>query len=140
MVRITLDTLRGEPIASIAAELVKLRHGRPAVVDAASDEDLRVFAVAAIEAERQGTNLLYRTGPSFVRNRLGQARHPPISDEALRALLTEAHSDAPADAGQDRSRHGLVVAGSYVGLTTLQLEALAGLDGIQLLSCWTRQL
>jgi uncharacterized protein YgbK (DUF1537 family) len=131
VVRITLDQLRGEPLAYIAAELGKLRHGHPVVVDAASDEDLSVFAVAAIEAEKQGTNLLYRTGPSFVRSRLGQDRHPPISDDALRVLLTEAGPSALTVTGQETSPHGLVVAGSYVGLTTRQLEVLATLDGIQ---------
>jgi uncharacterized protein YgbK (DUF1537 family) len=129
--RITLDQLRGEPVASIAAELGKLHGGLPAVVDAACDQDLRVFALAAIEAERQGANLIYRTGPSFVRSRLGQDRHPPITDDALHTLLADS---APAGAGQDSSRHGLVAAGSYVGLTTRQLEVLAKLDGIKQLT------
>jgi uncharacterized protein YgbK (DUF1537 family) len=131
VVRITLDQLRGEPVASIAAELGKLHGGLPAVVDAACDEDLRVFALAAIEAERQGTNLIYRTGPSFVRSRLGQDRHPSITDDALRTLLA---GSAPTDAGQDSSRHGLVAAGSYVGLTTRQLDVLARLEDIKQLT------
>jgi uncharacterized protein YgbK (DUF1537 family) len=128
--RITLDRLRGEAPAAIAAELGKLRHGRPAVVDAASEEDLRVFALAAIEAERRGTNLLYRTGPSFVRSRLGQDRHRPISDKALENVLAGSQSHASADRRQEMSAHGLVVAGSYVDLTTQQLEVLSAVEGI----------
>lgn len=128
VVRVTLDQLRGEPIASIAAELTKLRGGLPVVVDAASDEDLRVFALAAIEAERQGARLIYRTGPSFVRSRLGQDRHPAITDQALHTLLADSPPTLP---GQEQSAHGLVAAGSYVGLTTRQLEVLATVDDVR---------
>lgn len=127
VVRITLDRLRSGTFLTLAAELRKLQRGRPAVVDAASDEDLRVFALAAIEAERQGANLLYRTGPSFVRSRLGQSPHQPISDAHLSAVLAQANLGEP---GQS-SPHGLVVAGSYVGLTTSQLETLAALSGVR---------
>lgn len=129
VMRLTLDRLRGQSPESLAAELGTLKDGRPAVVDAATDEDLQVFALAAIAAEQRGVNLLYRTGPSFVRSRLGQNRHPPISDAGVRTILADAESRG-GHQSQDASPHGLVVAGSYVGLTTTQLDGLATLGGI----------
>jgi uncharacterized protein YgbK (DUF1537 family) len=128
VMRITLDQLRSGTIESIAVRLGELRDRRPVVVDAATDEDLRVFALAAIEVERQGTTLLYRTGPSFVRNRLGQDIHAPLSDAALRELLA---TDSSEGNEHTPGKAGLVVVGSYVGLTSRQLEALSAMDGLR---------
>lgn len=118
--RITLADLREGGVDAVAARLEALRGGHPVVVDAVTDGDLRVFALAAMAAERRGATLLYRVGPSFVRNRLGQDAHPPISDVELSALLR-----APQAAGAaPRAVGGLVIVGSYVGLSTRQLDGL----------------
>lgn len=129
--RITLTDLRGGDLSPIVTQLMSLRERHPVVVDAVCDEDLRVFTLAAIEAERRGATLLYRTGPSFVRNRLGQSRHAAVSDAALHAVLEQMSATEPLEPDQSTSPHGLVAAGSYVGLTTSQLEGLYELDGIR---------
>lgn len=77
-----------------------------AVVDGTCYADYEVVASAASELERKGRAFLYRTGPSFVTAVLGQ--EPP---EALGKI------ELPSGG----SRGGLVVVGSHVRLTNLQL-------------------
>ncbi|MCZ0989147.1 hypothetical protein O1M54_32100 [Streptomyces diastatochromogenes] len=76
VLRITVADLRTGGPAHVADQLRTLRDGATAVVDAVGDDDLRVLALAAAEAEESGTRLLYRVGPSFVRARAGQPAHP----------------------------------------------------------------
>jgi uncharacterized protein YgbK (DUF1537 family) len=123
--RITLADLRDGGVATVAACLEGLHGGQPVVVDAATDGDLRVFALAAMAAERNGATLLYRVGPSFVRNRLGQDAHPPIDDDELATLLRAPRPAGAAPPGVG----GLVVVGSYVGLSTRQLDGLLAAGG-----------
>ena len=115
--RITIEDLRVGGVSAVAGILAGLEAGRPVVVDAACDEDMRVLALAAIAAERAGRTLIYRVGPSFVRNRLGQRAAPPLSGEALAAVIGRHPADGPRTGG-------LIVVGSYVGLTSRQLERL----------------
>ncbi|WP_406436793.1 hypothetical protein OHB14_61285 [Streptomyces sp. NBC_01613] len=117
VLRITLDDLRGGGPAHTARLLSSLRGGRTAVVDAACDDDLRVLAWALAHAEENGTRLLYRVGPSFVRARAGQAGRPPLTPAELGRL----RGDAP---------HGLIAVGSHVSLTTQQLDRLRERGGI----------
>ncbi|MCX5418210.1 hypothetical protein [Streptomyces sp. NBC_00078] len=56
------------------------------MVDAVCDDDLRVLALALAEAEENGTRLLYRVGPSFVRARAGQGARAPLTPAELRPL------------------------------------------------------
>ncbi|MCX5535127.1 hypothetical protein OG785_31820 [Streptomyces sp. NBC_00006] len=117
VLRVTLDDLRRGGPEHTGRLLSSLRDGRPAVVDAVCDDDLRVLALALAQAEENGTRLLYRVGPSFVRARAGQAARAPLTSEELRPL----RGDAP---------HGLIVVGSHVTLTTQQLDRLRERGGI----------
>ncbi|MGW4751298.1 four-carbon acid sugar kinase family protein [Streptomyces chartreusis] len=117
VLRITLTDLRTGGPDHVAARLATLRGGATAVVDAVCDDDLRVLALALAEAEENGSRLLYRVGPSFVRARAGQPAHPPLDPAELCPLR------AP-DAG-----HGLIVVGSHVSLTTRQLDHLRDVAG-----------
>jgi uncharacterized protein YgbK (DUF1537 family) len=114
---IGLDDIRLGGERRVAELLGALRGGRPAIVNAASEDDLRVVALGALSAERDGRRLLYRTGPSFVRARAGQAAREPLTTAQLYP------DGAP-------TRHGLIVVGSHVSLTTRQLEALRRSGGI----------
>ncbi|WP_320775989.1 four-carbon acid sugar kinase family protein [Streptomyces sp. CRN 30] len=111
VLRITLTDLRTGGPDRVARLLAGLRDGATAVVDAVCDDDLRVLALAAAEAETRGTRLLYRVGPSFVRARAGQSAHPPLTAPELAGLRAEGD-------------HGLIVVGSHVSLTTRQLNRL----------------
>jgi uncharacterized protein YgbK (DUF1537 family) len=117
VLRVSLDDLRGGGPAHTARLLSSLRGGRVAVADAVCDDDLRVLALALAQAEENGTRLLYRVGPSFVRARAGQAGRAPLTPAELRPL----RGDAP---------HGLIVVGSHVELTTRQLDRLRERGGI----------
>ncbi|MEU6443127.1 four-carbon acid sugar kinase family protein [Streptomyces sp. NPDC047046] len=117
VLRVTLDDLRQGGPEHTARLLSSLSGGRTAVVDAVCDDDLRVLALAVALAEDNGTRLLYRAGPSFVRARAGQAARAPLVPAQLRQLRGDA-------------AHGLIVVGSHVALTTRQLERLRDRDGI----------
>ncbi|WP_299036765.1 four-carbon acid sugar kinase family protein [uncultured Pseudokineococcus sp.] len=91
------DLLRGAPPGSVVS------------VDAATQGDLQSTALACARLEGEGRTLVYRTGPAFVRARVGQ--------------------DAPAvvrgvDVGSGSGGGGLVVVGSHTGLTTRQRDRL----------------
>jgi uncharacterized protein YgbK (DUF1537 family) len=105
---ITLEEVRrGGPVA-LVDRLLGLRRGAVAVVNAASERDLEVVALAALQAEAAGRRFLYRTAASFVRVRAGLSARPLLQAEAL---------DLPAGGG-------LIVAGSYVPKSTAQIHAL----------------
>jgi uncharacterized protein YgbK (DUF1537 family) len=121
VVALGLDTIRAGA-AAIAAVLAPLRGGVPVVVDAVTEDDLRLLALGLAQAEEAGLRVLYRVGPPFVRARIGQAVHPPLTaDEVF-----PSGSDAA-----DRTRGGLVVVGSHVGLTSRQLERLAATGSLR---------
>jgi len=110
---LSLTSLRRDDVEAIAARLAALPADAVVAIDAERDDDLRVAAAAVAMAERAGSRFLYRTGPSFVRSRLGQTSSAPVDDATLRA-----------GASPDSAPHGLVVVGSHVGLTTRQLDGL----------------
>jgi len=115
---IGLDEIRrgGEP--RVTQLLTSLRGGRPAVVNATCDDDLRVVALATLAAEEQGRRFIYRTGPSFVRARAGLSARPPL-------VAAELYDGPP------HARHGLVAIGSHVSLTTRQLDGLRRRGGVR---------
>lgn len=121
VLRITLPTIRSGPDA-VAALLRTATGGRPVVVDAEVDDDLRILAlaldlVAADLVTTEGVGFVARVGPPFVRARIGQAVATPLTASDLTA------ADRTAAGGG-----GLIVVGSHVGLTSRQLDRLrAGL-------------
>jgi uncharacterized protein YgbK (DUF1537 family) len=78
-------------------------------VNAASHRDLIVFVAGLLEAEAHGRKFMYRTAASFVPLRAGISPRP---------LLTY------TDLGLPESGGGLVVVGSYVPKTSIQLASL----------------
>lgn len=104
----SLAEVRGDP-AALAAKLGALAPGTVAIVNAAEPGDLPAFVRGVELAEAAGKRFLFRTAASFV------AAYAHI---APRALLRPDEIAPPGPGG------GLVVAGSYVGKTTKQLEAL----------------
>lgn len=108
-----IETLRTDLDGAVAL-LTSACDARPIVVDAVEEEDLRQLALALIRAERAGSRFIYRVGPPFVRARVGQAVHAPLTPEEIEA----------SRAGREVAVGGLVVVGSHVDLTTRQLAEL----------------
>ncbi len=105
---ISLDLIRREGPAGVAAALRALHDGQPAIINAASERDLEVVALAALVVEAEGKRFLYRTAAAWLRARAGIAPLPPLRG-----------ADLP-----QREGPGLIVVGSYVGKTSEQLDAL----------------
>lgn len=122
--RLTLRDLRGGGPAAVEAVLRGLSGARPVVVDAVTDDDLRVLALGLLAAEAAGRTFLYRVGPSFVRARAGLEARPPLQPAAIDAIRSRR-------AGAEPPAHGLVVVGSHVSQTTRQLAGLRALGGVE---------
>ncbi len=106
---ITLEDLRIGGPRQVQQKLLSFPKGTICVVNAASYRDLEVLVAGLLDAESQGRRYLYRCAASFVRVRAGLTP---------RSLLTLPDLHLPT-AGA-----GLVVVGSYVPKTTVQLETL----------------
>ncbi|WP_027587503.1 four-carbon acid sugar kinase family protein [Acidipropionibacterium thoenii] len=114
VLRVTLAQIRTDQEAVVTT----LRHAhdrQPIVVDCVEENDLRLFSLALARAEEGGQAFIYRVGPPFVRARIGQQVHPPLTAEQSRPAPDAVASDAAG---------GLIVVGSHVGVTGRQLDAL----------------
>lgn len=100
---------------AIADALDAATGSMPIVVDAVTENDLRVLALGLEESERRGKTLVYRVGPPFVRARIGQEIREPLESADI---FPEDRTDTGS------ARGGLIVVGSHVGVTTRQLKAL----------------
>jgi uncharacterized protein YgbK (DUF1537 family) len=110
---IAIATLRSPGgAAAVRSKLLGLPKGAFLVVNAAAYADLEVFTRGLLEAEASGKRYLLRTAASFVRVRAGLEARPLL---------------APREIGGSGTGAGLVVVGSYVRRTTIQLESLLGL-------------
>lgn len=117
VILIDLTTLRADRQRTV--ELLRsATASRVIVVDIVEEEDLRLLSLALIAAEAAGSRFIYRVGPPFARARIGQAVHPPLTLDEIRA----SRGDRPVANG------GLIVVGSHVDLTTRQLNYLRDQD------------
>lgn len=110
---VDLTTLRSDRTRTV--RLLRAAHDSQVVVaDIVEEEDLRLLALALIDAEAAGSRFVYRVGPPFCRARIGQDIHPPLTPDEVRG----SRGDRRVAAG------GLIVVGSHVALTTRQLAHL----------------
>lgn len=110
VVSLGLAELRGGDPARVAATLHSLPRGGVAIVNAVARGDLAALTHALALCERAGRRFIFRTAADFV------AAYAAIAPRALLAP-DELRSD-------DAACGGLLVAGSYVGKTSAQLDAL----------------
>lgn len=114
VVAVGLEDLRGGGPERVRETLDGASDGATVVLNAVTYADLDVFVLGLLEAISGGKRFLYRTGPSFVRARGGITKPELVRGEDLR-----------------REGHGLVLVGSYVNMTTRQLEEALKLDGLR---------
>ncbi|HWA84946.1 MAG TPA: four-carbon acid sugar kinase family protein [Opitutus sp.] len=108
VVSISLDDLRGER-SRLTAKLEALAGDVVVIVNAEKRDDLTALTRALKGAEAKGKRFLFRTAASFVAAYAGIEPRPLLGAEEI----------APAGNGG-----GLVVVGSHVGKTSVQLERL----------------
>lgn len=107
--------------------LLSAGNRRVIAPDIACEEDLLALSRALVAAEARGRTFIYRVGPPFMRARLGQEVHAPLTADEVAALRSAGGSAARSAAG------GLVVVGSHVALTTRQLNHLIAALGAPVL-------
>lgn len=118
VLRLDLNILRGG-VDGIVAALLPLTDATPIVADVVHEDDLRLLALGLAAAEEAGKRFIYRVGPPFVRARIGQETHPPLTA-----------ADVFGPEGSD-AIGGLIVVGSHVGLTSRQLGVLTAQGGLE---------
>jgi len=102
------DIRKGGP-EQVTRQLMQCSTGSVCVVNAVSYRDIEVVTLGLLRAESQGRQFLCRTGASYVRVRAGLAEKPLLQSREL-----------PLDS----SEGGLIVVGSYVPRSSLQLKHL----------------
>lgn len=111
VVSLSLEDIRIGGAERVRNVILACKNATPVVVNAVDEADLDVVVLGLIQAEEAGARVLSRTGPSFVAARLGIKDRAPLSHEEVFA-------------SEERPGNGLVVVGSHVDLTTLQVSRL----------------
>ncbi|MFC1465653.1 MAG: four-carbon acid sugar kinase family protein [Candidatus Brachytrichaceae bacterium NZ_4S206] len=111
---ISLEDIRIGGPERVRDRLMETRPGGACIVNAASERDLEVIALACLMTETEGRQFSYRTAASFARARAGIAPKPLLSAQDLSSLARFRNSRAG----------GLIIVGSYVPKTSGQLDAL----------------
>ncbi|MCU9613014.1 hydroxyacid dehydrogenase [Caldibacillus lycopersici] len=114
---ITLEDLRSLHIEKITEQLINVTDFNKVVVNAISDDDLKVLSIALVAALNNGKQFLFRTAASFTKV-IGR-----VPDKEL--LSKEEMIEAGSNAG------GLIIVGSHVNKTTQQLNELLKLDFVE---------
>jgi len=113
-VSITLEEIRALALDSMVTKLMGVHDFQKVVVNALTEQDVKIFSIALLEALAQGKQFLYRTAATFTK---------VIGNISSRPLLTaEELTDASSSHG------GLIMVGSHVQKTTQQLDALRSLN------------
>ena len=107
---ITLKQLRGLELDAITRILCQADGFVPILVDAIDEADVKVFAIAMMRALREGKEFLVRSAAAFPKVIGNIGSRPLLSKEEL--------------IDEENPFGGLVVAGSHVKKTTMQLEQL----------------
>ena len=110
VVSIPLITIRHGGPDAVAERLRSVAGGVPVIVNAAAPEDIEVVVAGLLAAERAGKKFLFRTAAQFVSARLGMGE--------------VAAWQPPPRAENDGAPGGLVIVGSHVPKSTMQLSHL----------------
>lgn len=111
VVSLSLEDIRVGGVEKVRDVILACSNETPIVVNATDASDFDVVVLGLVEAEEADARVLCRTGPSFVAARLGLNGRAPLTHDEIFA------------AGE-RSGNGLVIVGSHVQLTTLQVARL----------------
>ncbi|SDI42013.1 four-carbon acid sugar kinase family protein [Alteribacillus bidgolensis] len=114
---VTLEELRNLDLDAIESKLIGLQHFQKLIVNAVTDEDIRVFCIALYGALSKGKNFLYRTAATFTKEVANISSKPYLK---------------AGDLYEKRSANGgLIIVGSHVQKSTDQLNELKQLKDIE---------
>ncbi|MEC1178174.1 four-carbon acid sugar kinase family protein [Metasolibacillus meyeri] len=116
VISISLAHLRALDIDFIEQQLMQVQHFNKVIVNAHTEDDVKVFVIALIRVLQQGKQFLFRTAASFTKVIGNVSNRPLLTKEAL---ITEASSHG-----------GIIVVGSHVQKTTEQLAYLKELSAV----------
>lgn len=115
-VSITLEEIRTLAIDAMVSKLMSVHDFQKVVVNALTEQDVKIFSIVLLRALAEGKQFLYRTAATFTK---------VIGNISSRPLLTaEELTDATS------TRGGLIIVGSHVQKTTQQLDALRSLKDL----------
>ncbi len=112
---IPIEMLREGRVDDISAMLINCKNYCRVILNALCYEDIEVFVLALYRAIKKGKRFLYRTAASFVRVMAGIDAKAPLSHDDFMALTKG-------------GKKGIVVVGSHVKKTTMQLQSLLTLS------------
>lgn len=107
---IALDDLRNLEFDKITAQLCKVENFNKIVVNAIDYVDVKVFTIAFVEAIKRGKKFIFRSAAAITKVLGGVPNKPLLTHDEL--ILTE------------NKYGGIIVVGSHVNKTTVQLENL----------------
>ena len=113
---ISLDELRSMNFKLIEEKLLAIQNFNKVIVNAYTEEDLKVFTIALFNVMNKGKQFLFRTAASFTKV-IGNISNKPLLTKDT--LITDASING-----------GIVVVGSHVQKTTEQLEHLKELKDL----------
>jgi uncharacterized protein YgbK (DUF1537 family) len=119
VVSIGLELIRQGGPEAIAARLKAVEGGTPVVINAAGYGDLAAVVLGLLRAEEAGKRFLYRTAASIVRLRGAVATKPLLQIDEM------------VNAAQTAGNGGIVIVGSYVPGSSVQLENLLTLPEVR---------
>lgn len=107
---ISLEDLRNFEIDKIAKQLIGVENFNKVVVNAVDYVDVKVFAIGFIEAIKAGKNFIFRSAAAITKVLGGVSDKDLLRyDELIRT---------------ENKYGGIIIVGSHVNKTTMQLEAL----------------
>jgi uncharacterized protein YgbK (DUF1537 family) len=104
---VSIDLIRSGGPGAVRDAVLELPPQAVCVVNALVERDIEVAAAGVALAEEAGVEVIARTAASYVRARIGLPVHPPLTGAELGVEGT-----------------GMVVMGSHVPMSTVQLERL----------------
>ncbi|MGO2083094.1 four-carbon acid sugar kinase family protein [Vagococcus sp.] len=107
---ISIDDLRHKQVALIEKKLMTCHKFQKVVVNATNYEELRVFVIALLGAIEKGKKFIFRTAASL--------------PKVLADISTIDYLPKEAIIAKDNINGGLIIVGSHVKLSTLQLNQL----------------
>ena len=107
---ITLDEIRNRDYDRIYSKLMNVKSFNKVIVNAIADADMKVFVTALLKAFKAGKTFMFRTAAGFPQILGGITDKPLLTRDEL--------------VGKGNSNGGIVLIGSHVQKTTLQMRSL----------------